>query len=125
MFKIFNMISILNKFLNNLFLLISGMLLIQYFLQIAKKGLTFFIASLLIVLNNKTSSNKSSIFAISDFVMANTAVKGCCRTKLKPVTKYTHQLICQLCTVVVFKLLVYSVNNRHRPLLYVISLFLK
>ena len=39
---------------------------------------------------NKTSKNgMSALFAIS----ANPAIKGCYRTKLKPVTKYAHQLL--------------------------------
>ena len=34
-----------------------------------------------------------AFFAISAFDLASTAVEGCCRTKFKPVTKYTNQLI--------------------------------
>ena len=64
------------------------------------------------------------------------AVEGCYRTKFKPVTKYTQQLMyislyisytwihiwrC-LKRVMVLKFLVYAVNKTRRPLLYIISL---
>ena len=45
------------------------------------------------ILNNETSRNENSFSAISVFVLASPAFEGCCRTKLKPVTKYTNQLI--------------------------------
>ena len=72
---------------------------------------------------------------ISAFVLASAAVKGCCRTKFKlsqniPISWYTYcytyryTWICiWRCVNQVFKFLVYSVNNKCRPLLYVISLW--
>ena len=78
---------------------------------------------------NETSRNKSSFFAISAFVLASTAVAGCCRTKhqLMYILLYIHACITMYTSwcvnrVTFFKLLVYSVNNTRRPLLYVISL---
>ena len=40
-----------------------------------------------------TSSNKSSFCDICFCFGLYTAVEGCCRTKLRPVTKYTNELI--------------------------------
>ena len=70
---------------------------------------------------NEMSRNKSSFLTISAFVLASTAVKGCCRTDFKPVTKYTQLIYILLYMdmyiwqfvnlVTVFKCLVYSVNS--------------
>ena len=55
---------------------------------------------------------------MSAFVLASTAVEVCCRTKFKPVTKYTHKLMYWSRNGLL------TLNNTQRTLLYVISLWM-
>ena len=45
------------------------------------------------VSNKETSRNKSSFFCSICLCFGQFGSQGCCRTWVKPVTKYTHQLI--------------------------------